>query len=490
MKSYYSKKDARSLVFLTFIFFAFISLMLGYNADDYLWGGNRHVIKYLTSPMFTNYDGRYLGNSLAIAGFQYPILAALIFGLTMSIIIWTFYWLSKRLDVTLIGFIILMLMPSAVFSQTIGWKAGFYNYVLSIVPIVLLLKVAENRIILKAISKPNLFELVLMPILLFLGSFLSEPITLLLVVNEFVLLIVAKKENGSIPREFIYYLIVNLLGLVLMLSNRGYWSGNNVHQFTPGANIIEITKMISSFHVLILFFSIAVSLYIYNFYKDKNSKLKKIMILPVIYLLCLILNKFFQVSKLMAILSLLVLVLSTLLLAINYKNLSSYGFWICLFLILNAFGSLVPYIVVSPFGPRGAIAYYVFMTMAGVYIVSCVLPLKKSITVISIILSLICVTYYSYIGIQVNAAKTRNSTLIEYQMKNKTYETNNDFYYIQIPYTNYWWNPRPQYKDEMLMTFYAIPKETNGKLIPWNTKVLEISKYNGKNLFEYSKKIK
>ena len=81
---------------VVFIYFAVLSLLLGYNADDYWWGGVKSLYSYLTGPMFFNYDGRYVGDGLAIIGMHYPILAALIYGMTLSIIIYSIYSLTKR----------------------------------------------------------------------------------------------------------------------------------------------------------------------------------------------------------------------------------------------------------------------------------------------------------------------------------------------------------------------------------------------------------
>ncbi|WP_310652485.1 hypothetical protein [Lactobacillus jensenii] len=74
-------------------------------------------------------------------------------------------------------------------------------------------------------------------------------------------------------------------------------------------------------------------------------------------------------------------------------------------------------------------------------------------------------------------------------MKNKTYIANNNrFYYVQIPNTDMWWNPRLQTHDDPIISYYKIPNTTVGKLVPWY-EVKNISSNQGELLFKKAKKL-
>lgn len=182
---------------LVFVYFVVLSLLLGYNADDYWWGGNKSLYSYLTSPRFFNYDGRYVGDGLAIIGMHYPVLAALIYGVTLAVIIYSVYSLTHRFDLMLATFVAILIMPKGIFAQTLGWKAGFFNYALSIVPILILLLVTKYILLDSKTNNLSFLSLIGVCAILFFGSFMSEPITLTLLIDTVVLIFVSKFLNSK-----------------------------------------------------------------------------------------------------------------------------------------------------------------------------------------------------------------------------------------------------------------------------------------------------
>jgi hypothetical protein len=342
----------------TFCFFFIFSLLMGFNADDYWWGAYRSLRNYVLGERFLNYDGRYLGNSLAIVGFQHPWLFALIFGLMMAAIVYMFYWLSRRIDVTLLGSAMFFLLPHTMFAQTLGWKSGFFNYVLPIMPILLLLRVADALVLRDKWERRPLPwpATVGMILVLFFGSFLSEPVTLVLVVSTMTLLLVAHFRNHEIPRPLIYFCVTSMVGLLLMVPNRGYWQGQNVHTFDHSLlhNFAAILLQIATMNWLILFFGLTVTLF-----AAKNNQLNRVFswINLAGYLLFalffLVLQPYFHIYRAAIYVSLFAFAWAFVILFLAHGALSNRSFWICLYLGLTAAGMILPYMVVASFGPRG-----------------------------------------------------------------------------------------------------------------------------------------
>lgn len=472
---------------IMFWFFFIFSLLMGFNADDYWWGGNRTVWHYLSGQQFMNYDGRYLGNSLAIAGFQHPWLSAFIFGATMAAIVCMFYWLSQRLDVTLLGALMIFLLPRPIFAQTLGWKSGFFNYVLSIIPIFLLLVVADWIILRDQNQYQTLswYSATLVAIVLFLGSFLSEPITLVLVASSLVLLFVARFRIGRIPPQLIVFFFSILLGFVLMVINKGYWVSQNVHTFNTGIirNMSAILIQVADMHWLILFVGTAVVLF-----ANTNRQIPK----PLLWLsgagyafytvFFLVIQPRLHFYRSAILVSLLALLWAFVLLFLARSALTKRHFWICLYLILAAVGTLVPYLVIAPFGPRCAAAFFILLIALAMDLMSSSLPQHLAITTLAGVICILLMGQYAAVALKVGEAKQKNTALITYQADHKTYVKSNRMYYVQIPHQDYWWNPRPQTKDEPILNYYAIPDTVPGSLVSPST-VRSISADNGAAIY-------
>ena len=478
---------------VVFIYFAVLSLLLGYNADDYWWGGVKSLYSYLTGPMFFNYDGRYVGDGLAIIGMHYPILAALIYGMTLSIIIYSIYSLTKRLDLMIGTFVAILIMPRGIFAQTIGWKAGFFNYALSIVPILILLLVTKYILFDSKVNKLPLYNLIAVCIILFFGSFMSEPITLTILIDTLVLIFVANFLKKSVVKDFFYFFFFFFLGTIAMFANRGYWKNTGVHKYSLGASIPQILLQLRSEYILIFILGLCVSLFILK--RSGNSHLPYVLagFDILVFVLAVVSDKivlFNKISRLSNYLVILCLGVSIIVFFCNYNLLNKDEFWISLFLVLNAFASIIPYIVVSPFGPRSMLCFYILMVIFSFYLVAISNSLTRKCFII--LISCMAFLYGSFIlfkANQINVAKTRNSALIEYQVKNKTYIANNNrFYYVQIPNTDMWWNPRLQTHDDPIISYYKIPNTTVGKLVPWY-EVKNISSNQGELLFKKAKKL-
>ncbi len=478
---------------LVFVYFVVLSLLLGYNADDYWWGGNKSLYSYLTSPRFFNYDGRYVGDGLAIIGMHYPVLAALIYGVTLAVIIYSVYSLTHRFDLMLATFVAILIMPKGIFAQTLGWKAGFFNYALSIVPILILLLVTKYILLDSKTNNLSFLSLIGVCVILFFGSFMSEPITLTLLIDTVVLIFVSKFLNSKRVKEFVCFFAFSLLETICMFANRGYWKDTGVHKYGLGASIPQILLQLRLEYILIFILGLCVAAFILKRSKKQRLAYTLIVLNAITFVLAIVSEKivlFNKISSLSSYLVLLCLGISILVFFCNYRLLNKKEFWISLFLVLNACASIIPYIVVSPFGPRCMLCFYILMVIFSFYLLAISnLLVEKWFTILIASLAVLYSSFLLFKANQINIAKTRNSALIEYQVKNKTYAVNNNkFYYVQIPNTDMWWNPRLQTHDDPIMSYYKIPTTTVGKLVPWY-EVKDIPSNQGEKLYKKAKEI-
>lgn len=97
--------------------------------DDWAWGGKIGIERFET--MFKGYNGRYLGNFLILAMSRSKILRVAVMTLvTVSIpLIISKYVNSKRTLYFVVGLVLLFVIPSKIYAQTLGWASGFSNYV-------------------------------------------------------------------------------------------------------------------------------------------------------------------------------------------------------------------------------------------------------------------------------------------------------------------------------------------------------------------------
>ncbi|ERJ41682.1 hypothetical protein N581_06495 [Lactobacillus jensenii MD IIE-70(2)] len=84
-------------------------------------------------------------------------------------------------------------------------KQDFFNYALSIVPILILLLVTKYILFDSKVNKLPLYNLIAVCIILFFGSFMSEPITLTILIDTLVLIFVANFLKKSVVKDFFYF---------------------------------------------------------------------------------------------------------------------------------------------------------------------------------------------------------------------------------------------------------------------------------------------
>lgn len=207
----------------SFILLFVISYFFPYTADDFYWGSKSLSIKEFINISKDIYlNGRYLGDFFAIIMVKSRILRSLIVSLVINLII---YLISKKENVKfwLVGLLFLAIFP-LVLAQSVVWASGFANYGLSALLVIYLYYEKDNLI-----NSTSRKYHVIHGLLVFLGQFFLENISIFVVCYFIYLNIISYKKNKKINVTLIAYLIISFIGLILMFSHPSYISSFDIY---------------------------------------------------------------------------------------------------------------------------------------------------------------------------------------------------------------------------------------------------------------------
>lgn len=132
-------KDNRVRYFIYaafFMLFVYLGYKVPYCLDEWKWGLPQRV--ELMKRGFSGYNGRYLGNILALLITRSEVAKTLVISVCMVLIVWlmemsvrrkTFSEKDKSDPILLLSLILLLLaVPASLYGQSYGWPAAFVNY--------------------------------------------------------------------------------------------------------------------------------------------------------------------------------------------------------------------------------------------------------------------------------------------------------------------------------------------------------------------------
>ncbi len=208
-----------------YIFFFILVLILcyffPYTHDDWDWGSITGLERLQNG--FSNFNGRWVGNTLGMLLTRVRILRAFAISFTLLGCIILVKKIINKENNQLPYFIILLilLMPIRMFAQSFAWTVGFANYV----PVVLiaLFIIYKNKSIFQE-KREGISNKWIVPFLLlgFIGTLFMEHLTIYLVVLGIFLIALDFFKNKKVVLANIFYFIGTIAGSALMFSNTGY----------------------------------------------------------------------------------------------------------------------------------------------------------------------------------------------------------------------------------------------------------------------------
>lgn len=142
MKSLIIKKYYALIVGVVFVFYLWMAAQIPYTHDDWDWGLDIGIQHLLTADINSRYAGNLIEVLLTRSVFLKTLVMGLVFtALPLAMAHFTMVYL-KKLDTSaetqpmetvlfLAANALILLMPISVWRQTYGWIAGFSNYVVS-----------------------------------------------------------------------------------------------------------------------------------------------------------------------------------------------------------------------------------------------------------------------------------------------------------------------------------------------------------------------
>jgi hypothetical protein len=112
------------------------------------------------------------------------------------------------------------------------------------------------------------------------------------------------------------------------------------------------------------------------------------------------------------------------------------------------------------------VAFFILITALTVHLLGLCLPQHWSIIAISALICLGLATHYTVIATAVSTAKQKNTAILEYQIDHRTHAKNGFLFFVEVPYQEYWWSPRPQTQNTPVLDYYKIEQIMPGIFVP------------------------
>ena len=213
---------------VSFLLLAFFYYCIPLTIDDYFWGGESGTS--LLKSFFSDYNGRYFGNVLAIALTRFKYLRVIIMpAIVILLCNQISFFIKKRRStvyyiISLTAFFSLAFIPRIkIFAQTLAWISGFSNYVTVALLFVIYLNITDRDIRNRELSRYKKLDLLLAIILGFSSCLFLENITLTCLFSGVLINMYFWLVRKCFNKRQLFYLIGTLLGTILMFSNSSYY---------------------------------------------------------------------------------------------------------------------------------------------------------------------------------------------------------------------------------------------------------------------------
>lgn len=212
----------RMIVYLLFFAVMFyIAWQVPYCHDEWQWGLEDRV--ELMKRGFENYNGRYLGNILALIITRSVPAKALILsgGLLWLLMVLNSQKAEKNVFFMLVSIILLLAVPRTLFAQSYGWPAAFVNFVPPVILFLIYYNWTEAIYKMPDVKYARIQVLLAVPLGIATQLF-SEHITVFVLLYAAWVIIFAWIRNRKVYPLHLSYFISAALGAVIMFSNGAY----------------------------------------------------------------------------------------------------------------------------------------------------------------------------------------------------------------------------------------------------------------------------
>lgn len=463
---------------LVFVFMAFLGFWMPKLGDDWNWWSGWGT-SYFSSGTFLSYDGRYFGDFLIINIMHNYWLRAFVYGITIVSILYLIDKIMKKLLkvnynyplASMLMFLGLLLLPKDIFQQTLGWSAGFVNYVISVIFPLLILYLLVSAYNNKAFNISNI-TYVLFFLASIIAQFMAEHVTIFNIGILMVTLFMFKYFNTQANKLFRIGFLGSFIGGILMFTNKAYlkvFFHEDSYRSTSDFSRFWLTNYIDQrVHVSLGIFIFAVvccSLYVIYLFRNNRIKVPaaglSLLGLWIYPLLVFINNKYITSEKRTAFAIILFLAAVTFILLKQRNILRSL---LDIYLLWGAIGLLIPFMVVKPFGPRCAFMSAVFLLtlliIKSILFISALNINFHYLANIILVLAVILGVRFLFIAYDYHVTERTSEEFLAYQRKKDV----DVYYFLDYKNTDYLWMASPVGNDSVTKT-YMTRKGLNSKTV-------------------------
>lgn len=494
-----TKRDYKRIIiyFLFFCVFFYLAYQAPYCHDEWQWGLDERI--ELMKNGFRNYNGRYLGNILALIITRSVWAKALILS---GCSLWLFYLINRSIlparidengsaatspspasDVFFMVFaaFLLLSVPRTLFAQSYGWPAAFVNFV----PPVILFLIYYNwtePIYSHGLPQFSKFQVAMAVILGISVQLFSEHITVFVVLYAAWLVLFIWIKTKKISLLPLIYFLSSAAGALIMFSNAAYrraatdTEGYKRISLSIGSMIRQFYTEISD-HLFLNNWILNVLLAGVLIYLIARKNMRSLLSMEMLLVMCgysvySVFHKIYpawvftgneNINNLVeAFLSL--LFFANVLLCIWFCIEVNEKYSVCILYLCAAFVS-APLVAANPIGPRCFYISYVFQVLVLLKITGYLAKQLKTdlyfpalvLVFVTIVLSVCYVKMFKNIG-QVNRLRLE---IIETSVAAGETEIT----LPMLPYSEYYWTTIPVDKtwEKRFKKFYHIPLKTKIK---------------------------
>lgn len=482
---------------IIFIYFFYLSYNTPLTGDDWTWGTDRGITRL--QNYFSGYNGRYLSNLLEIVLTRSDILRYLTMATFSAFLV---YLLGKitteRNNITyfLLSFILLLVMPVSIYSQTFAWTAGFVNYVISLVLLLMYLVITKNIYNKQMPTYPKWLWCLMVPLGI-TTQLLVEHVTLFAIFSGIYVISYTYIKHKKILLVHVTYFISLVIGSLIMFTNRAYinviMGTDSYRTIKEGTseNVGLLKRIYNSYSgdmyqylfidssMINIFIGIMITILV--LYHTSRSKWVSFFIKPIIIFILTtsILYLSFLKNNLSesylgdltndfeALLSLgffFTVLISVFLFIRNIDKMIRLLFYISGVVLLTA-----PFVFITPYGPRAALASYVFLVLISLELFSINYNLlnwsNKNLVIIFASTATVLVLFYTTIFTMIGVTDRERMNYLESEVSFGA----QTIHLTELPHSQFLWmsSTSREHFLEMFKKYYNVPEEIEVQFVPY-----------------------
>ncbi|GAA0435200.1 hypothetical protein GCM10008983_09710 [Lentibacillus halophilus] len=485
-----------------FLFYFFIAFQTPYTGDDWTWGTERGMTRL--DNLFADYNGRYLSNIIEILATRFAFLRYVVLSLFATALVYVIGRVTSQdnnLLYWLLAFLFMLLLPTDIYAQTFGWTAGFVNYVPSMVLLILYIMMVKNIFS----DEPPTYRTWQVYAAIPLGlstQLIVEHVTIFSIVIACMVVVYTVVVHRTVCRVHLVYLLSSVIGAVIMFSNSAYWNilnGQDKHAYREIKNGADAGILGKSYDVfsgdmyrylfidnpaIHLFIGVMIMiLVVHGASRSRVSQVVKPIVLLgvggfVLYVVIfqhMLGNAYLgpltnDAEALLSAFYFIAVSLSVMVFVKDSPARNRLLLYVLGIVLLSA-----PFAYVTPYGPRAALASYIFMVLLGLELFA---YNKKwhawgSKPLRSALISLVVAAVVAYVGIFSTIGHANEKRLTHLQTQAVT--TDQPIYLPELPFSSFMWfsTPPDAHFNRMFKRFYGVPEKQDVRFIPyaeWNRK--------------------